>query len=357
MCIQDKGCKAFDQGLPGAFQAGDCFLSYDTDATIKSGDVRSTFQLQLSLKVDSAPINNIFFRKSRNCRIIGSNDGGSWEDEHSPEACAQICMNSPSCRSFEAGTVKKIGGQWQSKIDDCYISYETRDDPRVIDEDLYVCDTGDFGMDYYHRIDPVGVTIENLNFESITQDTRSDDDKYAAVVGVTRPQDTITDPASWDHQKQVVDLLPQQSSRIAIEQDITTAILGISGFPAGVLDGVRAAPGLKEGSTTVLVNTGSDRADKALRDQIAQGLKATVGGKEYGISLAEITLCPSGTTSFSGKVPDCKPCPVDTYANRARTACLACPIGTASPPGASNDGVKACQALPSSTDAAKGPFR
>ena len=30
LCLNDKGCKAFDSSKPDMFQSGDCFLSYDT---------------------------------------------------------------------------------------------------------------------------------------------------------------------------------------------------------------------------------------------------------------------------------------------------------------------------------------
>ena len=44
-----------------------------------------------------------FFRKQTGCYIAASNEGGQWEDEHSPEACAQLCMADASCKSFDAG--------------------------------------------------------------------------------------------------------------------------------------------------------------------------------------------------------------------------------------------------------------
>ena len=73
------------------------------DETIKSGDVRSVPQLQLSLKTEAASVKNVFFRKQVGCYIAASNEGGQWEDEHSPEACAQLCMADASCKSFDAG--------------------------------------------------------------------------------------------------------------------------------------------------------------------------------------------------------------------------------------------------------------
>ena len=73
------------------------------DETIKRGDVRSVGQLQLSLKTEAPAVKDVFFRRQVGCYIAASNEGGQWEDEHSPEACAQLCMADTSCKSFDAG--------------------------------------------------------------------------------------------------------------------------------------------------------------------------------------------------------------------------------------------------------------
>jgi len=72
-CTMSPGCKAFDAGgvegtmafggapQPGngnqeIFQAGDCFMSYDTIGTIKAGDVGMTNQLELFQKVEAQKV-------------------------------------------------------------------------------------------------------------------------------------------------------------------------------------------------------------------------------------------------------------------------------------------------------------
>lgn len=88
-CTMSPGCKAFDGGgvvgtfayggppMPGngnqeIFQAGDCFLSYDTIGTIKEGDVGMTNQLELFQKVEAQKVravaNVILKRKTREKR-------------------------------------------------------------------------------------------------------------------------------------------------------------------------------------------------------------------------------------------------------------------------------------------------
>ena len=91
-----------------ASQAGDCFLSFDNGATIKTGDVRFVPQLELFLKVEAQAVLNIFFRKYLGCSLPESNDGGLFIDEHSPEACSQLCLNDASCKSFDAGQVCQL---------------------------------------------------------------------------------------------------------------------------------------------------------------------------------------------------------------------------------------------------------
>ena len=183
LCLSRPGCKAFDAGgtvgtfpfggppMPGngaqeVFQAGDCFMSYDTIATIKPGDVGITPSLELFQKVEAQRVNDIFFRKTPGCYIHESNDGGAFKDEHSPEACAQLCLNDKSCVSYDAGAVRAgtNGMRWQPAIDDCFLSYRTRSQVPsadfVCDPDLTdVNDDGSdesaddlAGLDYYEKI-------------------------------------------------------------------------------------------------------------------------------------------------------------------------------------------------------------
>jgi len=137
LCAQDPGCKAFDAGNTAAidntqqtFQAGNCFLSYDNEMTIKERDVRQVSQLMLYRKVDAPEVRNVWFRKRVDAYIRGSDSGGVYFNEHSPEACAQLCLDDVSCKAFDAGrpfyaeksyTTKK----WQPHIDNCFLSYKT----------------------------------------------------------------------------------------------------------------------------------------------------------------------------------------------------------------------------------------
>ena len=86
LCIDDAGCKAFDAGNPDLFQAGDCFLSYDSRDTLRASDVRSLDQLDLYEKKDIGPILDRFFTKQEGCYIKGNDDGGLYEVGYSWQA-------------------------------------------------------------------------------------------------------------------------------------------------------------------------------------------------------------------------------------------------------------------------------
>ena len=87
-----------------------------------------------------AQVKEIFFRKTSDCYIHESNDGGAYKDEHSPEACAQLCLNDKSCVSFDAGAVVAgtNGQRWQPAIDDCFLSYKNRS---AVDSADFVCNS------------------------------------------------------------------------------------------------------------------------------------------------------------------------------------------------------------------------
>jgi hypothetical protein len=79
LCIDDAGCKAFDAGNPGLFQAGDCFLSYDSRETLRADDVRAIDQLDLYEKTEIEPILDRFFTQQEGCYIKENDQGGLYE--------------------------------------------------------------------------------------------------------------------------------------------------------------------------------------------------------------------------------------------------------------------------------------
>lgn len=187
-CFEDPGCKAFDAGNTKAiddgitdFQRGNCFRSYDSETSIKSRDVRSVAQLMLFKKIDTQHMKDVYFRKTVDGLIRGSDEGGSYHNEHSPEACAQLCLDDPSCKSFDAGRqvntkLSATDKAWTPFIDNCFLSYKARKDVPVgqwvapkcavpaggttntFDKE---CPNADSNMvDYYERIIPTFLSFD-----------------------------------------------------------------------------------------------------------------------------------------------------------------------------------------------------
>lgn len=190
LCMQNPGCKSFDSGgtnvtMPRSgtaetFQAGDCFLSFDNDETIKMGDVGFVNQLELFLKIKQQTVLDVFFRKIADSYLLESNDGGVFRDEHSPEACAQLCLNDASCVSFDAGQVRADptgATRWIQTIDDCYLSYETRD---VVSSSQFIYDPS-FGLDYFQQIVPKFLEISVAYSMIVSNDWSGDFAMYNPV--------------------------------------------------------------------------------------------------------------------------------------------------------------------------------
>ena len=59
------------------------------------------------------------------------------QEDHSPEACAQLCINDISCKSFNAHT------------NECYLSYNNRADAE--EADTWVCDA-DNNLNYFEKV-------------------------------------------------------------------------------------------------------------------------------------------------------------------------------------------------------------
>ena len=239
------------------------------------------------------------------------------------------------------------GGAWQSKIDDCFLSYESQtDDP--ID---FVCNAS-FGLDYYERIEPVYIRYADLDFAEFFGDNRTDEQKIAqGVVGVTATAHGV----DWDHAREVVARLPFLTARTSIETAIKRTIEGRHGVS---LDSIRLITTASDDGSALIatINTGSTDTDAAMRGQDSLP-PLRFRGARYSATLIAAPACPAGTTSPSGQTPGCLVCPLDTYANRAKTICLSCPLGMESDPTEINDGAKACMPTASIAEAESGAFR
>lgn len=98
------------------------------------------------------------FTKKETCFIEGNDDAGKFDHEvlgsgdnvyrtgHSPEACAQLCLKDPRCKSFDAGRRDNA-----NRIDYCYLSYKNEADVKAESPDLFVCDVSQ-GWDYFEKI-------------------------------------------------------------------------------------------------------------------------------------------------------------------------------------------------------------
>ena len=68
------------------------------------------------------PVLDRLFTKKADAYIMERNDGGVYYGQHSPEACAQLCLNDVCCKSFDAGRI----GSYREY--DCFLSYSNRND-------------------------------------------------------------------------------------------------------------------------------------------------------------------------------------------------------------------------------------
>jgi hypothetical protein len=388
--------------------------SYDSDLTIKKGDIRTVRQLQVSLKIGGSGVSPVYFRVRKGCQIEASNDGGSWEDEHSVEACGQLCLHDLSCKSYDAGdtTVTEANGQksYGTKIDDCHISYENAQGDGV----NVICDE-DEEMDYYERIEPVQVHFKKLAWDDKFSDARSaeqqlnegnpctkrdtpdtpcqdqnkDDDgnilnpiKATDSNGYFKPagHDNTINSVGWDHEKSVTSrtsagyddgsfgfIKERETLMLAVQMGVSKALnLGEDDDLPGVL----LQRSDDDGDAAYVVATinayrawmdPDDTADAETNflKQINNGnVKVTYDDTAYIAGLAEPEACASGFVSVTGMTPSCQACPMDTYANRAKLWCRACPPGMQSHPEAGSDqDTKACLPVDDIASANKGAFR
>lgn len=403
ICLSRPGCKAFDAGgtvgtfpyggppMPGngaleVFQAGSCFMSYDTIATIKAGDVGMTNSLELFQKVEAQRVNDIFFRKISGCYIHESNDGGAFKDEHSPEACGQLCLNDKSCVSYDAGTVRAgtDGMRWQPAIDDCFLSYKTR---RQVPSADFVCDP-DAGLDYYERIIPRYLEID-MNFDTIGswdrefrdevpnlqayrdwsdgevafwQNYHSCSPQPACRSSVPRPRRAC--PVTWSYDSIIGGLYPFIGTREDFAAEVQTAITEVLGVSTAGIVTVRVEKSTltrgedpSQARTTAVINTGSAESDNMFDRYFRNQRSISIAGQDYTVRGRAASRCAAGHASQSGFTPGCRQCPPNSFANWPQTDCLPCPLGTASDAGSSTTGEKACRPEEDTSAIRLGPFR
>lgn len=78
LCLY-SACLSFDAGNPSLFQAGDCFLSYDTRDTLRASDVQEVSQLDLYERKGGQPVVDSAYAKSAGCYFkTGGSEGGAY---------------------------------------------------------------------------------------------------------------------------------------------------------------------------------------------------------------------------------------------------------------------------------------
>eukprot|EP00049_Salpingoeca_infusionum_P008285 m.134987 g.134987 ORF g.134987 m.134987 type:complete len:3074 (+) comp13971_c1_seq1:42-9263(+) len=291
ICMDDAGCKAFDSGVVGQHQEGDCFLSYDNKDTLRASDVRSISQLDLFLKQDIDTVLGAYFVKTAGSYLKGLDDGGVYVQLYSPESCAQLCLNDVCCRSFDAGTIGT------SKEYDCYLSYHTQETAAG----AFMTDSS-AALDYYEKIVSLKVLFPRASYSDLLN-TDTDIAGFATTLvealrslrGVARDAQ-IKVTVTYNEADQVLALLslPDDSVRAAIEEAIPKKLVSVV-FPP------------------------------VIGDEYLAVFPGTVGS------------CDVGSVSQSGnKDRSCTICRANTYANNAQTICLRCPVNTFSLPGSSD---------------------
>ena len=276
-------------GTPGYHQEGDCFLSYDSRATIGQPLVNIT-QLDYYEKADRTPVLDRAFEKAAGCFLRDSDDGGRYVSAFSAETCAQLCLDDMCCQSFSAGFGVNNGH--------CFLSYETR---ATAGSD-FVCDPV-HQLHYYEKIhtldfvlnrplDPLGSATNRSQFEAVLLDRL-----HELQVQVT----TVT----------ILERLGVADLRVQLR------------LPTSV--------------------DGTNLEASVLADRLAFRWPAFIGAQFVARFTPQHGPCSAGAVSQTGHQPGCFTCPKDMYSSGARTICEPCPAGTFSPPGTAS--VTACLPL------------
>ena len=418
-CKKSPGCKAFDAGGDTATyygggpnmgggrqevaQLGDCFVSFDTIDTIKRGDVGSVPQLELFQKVNTQTVKDVLFRKTPQSYIRESNDGGAYKDEHSPEACAQLCLNDFACVSFDAGQVEEDPEgvtRWQIEIDDCFLSYKRRSDVPITDF-VYEPRLAQNGLDYFERITPMYLEITNFGGGNFGWNTNEDfawdktfrdampnnpiasswitairffyNNNYYCAQGfdnctIPRPplQARPTCPNEWSYQAEFIDRFPHLAARDQFQQGLVAALSGQFPQVALRVEEKTSDTGVGQGNGYITVNPaetvmafGAPNYDTRFTEAYPVNVARTlqVNGRSVTVVRREATHCAAGYVSQSGYTPGCQMCPPDTFSNFGQTDCVECPLGMVSDAGSSIGTEKACRPAPNTLAQRLGPFR
>ena len=420
-CKKSPGCKAFDSGGTTAtyygggpnmgggrsevFQQGDCFVSFDNVGTIKTGDVGSTPQLELFQKVDTQTVKDILFRKTPQSFIRESNDGGAYKDEHSPEACAQLCLNDFACVSFDAGQVEADptgNSRWQTEIDDCFLSYKSRADVPAADF-ITNPDLSANGLDYFERITPMYLEITSGTGVDFVADVVNggwtkafvdalpnnpvvnpwitalrfyNNNNYACArrwdnctLPRTRNPGRPQCPNPWSYQEEYINRFPHLAARDQFQQGLVTALRTAGGgFPTVALrvEEKTSNTGVGQGRAYVTINPAEvvDAGNTADFDTsfdqafpVGQTRNLLVNRVAMQVVRREAVRCAAGYVSQSGNTPGCQMCPPDTFSNFGQTDCVECPLGMVSDAASSIGTSKACRPAPNTLQQRLGPFR
>ena len=412
-CRKSPGCKAFDAGGTMAtfygggpnmgggrreiFQTGDCFVSFDNVETIKTGDVGSTPQLELFQKVDAQTVKDILFRKTRQSFIRESNDGGAYKDEHSPEACAQLCLNDFACVSFDAGQVEadpRGQTRWQTEIDDCFLSYKRRADVPAAD---FITNTNllENGLDYFERVTPMYLEITSVDFRTgviangwnkafvdalpnnpevnpwITALRFYYNNNYACARGWDNCTTQTSNPGRpqcpnpWTYREEYIDRFPHLAARDQFQQGLVAALRSRFRSIALRVEEKTSDTGEGQGRAYVTINPAEvvevvpvDH-DARFNQQfpVGQARNLLVNGASVTVVRREAVRCAAGYVSQSGNTPGCQMCPPDTFSNFGQTDCVECPLGMVSDAASSIGTAKACRPAPNTLQQRLGPFR
>lgn len=431
-------------------------------------------------KIDAQEQRKVFFRRTVDGFIKGNDAGGVFRNEHSPDACAQLCLDDINCVSFDAGRQYALkwdgadvsrGKEWQPHIDNCYLSYTTKD---AVTKDRWEepncdkqtnpnppfdpdCSNDDAnGIDYYERIIPMFVEFDVewsklvnpqyftwgkvnefgekktfytplMNRPATTGDDGDDydggyynydDDGYSndgapgggddgapggnddgggdddddADYDGDAPDDYFTalfydDPRQYrsesrpprkDLKATILERYPHVGTRDAMAKQVVAWVMEAVKANGGDTD-VEMACNIevgKNGKTIAQINTGSDKNDGILKDNLAsisfscpEGWDACTYDDSSAVAAKIIPAadmkCAAGTASTSGfgQGDSCVPCGLDRYPNGPQTDCRLCPQGTTTKVGArvkgalAKKGERQCIVAPDQSQAKLGSFR
>ena len=230
-CDAAPGCKAFDAGNDASIYAGEqtgvdgspafaqnqkgnCFLSYDDEESIKDRDVRAVPQLMLFRKIEARHVKPVYFMRLYDGFIRGADGAGRFENKHSPEACAQLCLDDPNCASFDAGrpSVTSRANErltWVASTDTCYLSYYTKERAEATAKRLGQkspwVQPSEKSMDYFERITPLFVRL-NVKYDDLVN-------PKCVPFPTSHPTPTCTAASTSPHHVLTLDLFSPLRSR------------------------------------------------------------------------------------------------------------------------------------------------